>query len=132
MDAKRAYNDHRWTNERHLHFLKSLEASFVRTMLEKRDNRVFLPMDRYLPDSCESTLDSKTTTTTKRRKRHFPTGMFDKNINQMHRRQYWLNYLDEVKRLRLHPSAMLQDDQVVPQIKHIKTEDDDNKWTNSP
>ncbi|KAL7582219.1 uncharacterized protein LOC111901766 [Lactuca sativa] len=115
MDAKRAYNDHRWTNERHLHFLKSLEASFVRTMLEKRDNRVFLPMDRYLPDSCESTLDSKTTTTTKRRKRHFPT-----------------DYLDEVKRLRLHPSAMLQDDQVVPQIKHIKTEDDDNKWTNSP
>lgn len=87
MEAKRAYIDHRWTNERHLDFLKSVEASFVRTMLENSDDRVFLPMDRYLPDSCESTLDSKRMTTAptgaKRRKRHFPAGMFD-NVREMH------------------------------------------------
>ncbi|CAH1445577.1 unnamed protein product [Lactuca virosa] len=117
MDANRASNDHRWTNERHLHFLKSVEASFVRTMLENSDDRVFLPMDRYLPDSCESTLDSKRMTTAptgaKRRKKHFPA------------------VEKRVRRLRLHFSTPHEEDQVVPQIKHIRTEDDDNKWTSS-
>ncbi|KAL7582218.1 uncharacterized protein LOC111901767 [Lactuca sativa] len=126
MDAKRAYNDHRWTNERHLHFLKSLEASFVRTMLENSDDRVFLPMDRYVPDSCESTLDSKrmttATTATKRRKRNFPADYLDPNISIEPR----------ITKFRLHPSTLPQEDQIVPQIKRIKTEDDDNIWTNLP
>uniref|UniRef100_A0A6N2KBJ6 Uncharacterized protein n=1 Tax=Salix viminalis TaxID=40686 RepID=A0A6N2KBJ6_SALVM len=46
-----------WTDEKHLHFLKSMEASFVRTFLE--NNGRFLRLDRYLPDSSESTLDLK-------------------------------------------------------------------------
>ncbi|KAI3508266.1 hypothetical protein L1887_23272 [Cichorium endivia] len=118
MDANRSGDHYRWTNERHLHFLKSVEASFVRTMLKNNNRRVLLRMDRYLPDSCESTLDSTTTTTmtgTKRRKRHFPSD----------------NLIDQ-RRLRLHPSSTHQNDQVVPQIKHIKTEEDDDNWTNSP
>uniref|UniRef100_A0A2P2KX08 Uncharacterized protein MANES_14G027400 n=1 Tax=Rhizophora mucronata TaxID=61149 RepID=A0A2P2KX08_RHIMU len=46
-----------WTNEKHVHFLNSMEASFVRTMLE--NNTRWLRLDRYLPDSSESTLDLK-------------------------------------------------------------------------
>ncbi|KAJ6764402.1 hypothetical protein OIU74_023313 [Salix koriyanagi] len=53
-----------WTDEKHLHFLKSMEASFVRTFLES--NGRFLRLDRYLPDSSESTLDLKS----QRRKKH--------------------------------------------------------------
>ncbi|KAL4557107.1 hypothetical protein LXL04_035277 [Taraxacum kok-saghyz] len=120
MDAIRASDDYRWTNERHLHFLKSVEDSFVRTILENGDRRVLLRMDRYLPDSCESTLNSKTTTSTKRRKRHFPSEKLDPDIS-----------IDpKVRRLRFQLSSPSQDDQVVPEIKHIKTEDDDN-WTSS-
>lgn len=43
-----------WTNERHVNFLNSMEASFVRTILQ---NNVSAPLDRYIPDSSESTLD---------------------------------------------------------------------------
>ncbi|PSS32391.1 Protein Rev like [Actinidia chinensis var. chinensis] len=46
-----------WTNERHMHYLSSMEASFVRTMLE--NNGHVLRLDRTLPDSSESTLDLK-------------------------------------------------------------------------
>ncbi|XP_065868610.1 uncharacterized protein [Euphorbia lathyris] len=46
-----------WTNEKHLHFLNSMEAAFVHTMLE--DNGRSLRLDRYMPDSSESTLDLK-------------------------------------------------------------------------
>ncbi|KAG6754490.1 hypothetical protein NC652_030275 [Populus alba x Populus x berolinensis] len=53
-----------WTNEKHLHFLKSMEASFVRTMLE--NNSLVLRLDRYLPDSSDSTRDLKS----QRRKKH--------------------------------------------------------------
>ncbi|KAI3757613.1 hypothetical protein L6452_05155 [Arctium lappa] len=113
MDANSDSNDFRWTNDRHLHFLKSVEASFVRTILEHGGGGGrLLRMDRYLPDSCESTLDSKTTICTKRRKRHFPSDNLDTSKG--------------VRRLRLHqffPSS--QDDQVVPQIKHVKTGNND-------
>ncbi|XP_059451623.1 uncharacterized protein LOC132182401 isoform X2 [Corylus avellana] len=46
-----------WTNEKHLHFLNTMEASFVRAMFE--NNSGILRLDRYLPDSSESTLDLK-------------------------------------------------------------------------
>ncbi|KAL1531435.1 hypothetical protein AAHA92_31572 [Salvia divinorum] len=44
-----------WTNEKHLHFLNSMEASFVQSMLQ--NNSRFPPLDRYLPDTSDSTLD---------------------------------------------------------------------------
>ncbi|XVF12463.1 hypothetical protein REPUB_Repub08aG0120700 [Reevesia pubescens] len=47
-----------WTDEKHVHFLNSMEAWFVRTMLEN-NHRYHLSLDRHLPDSCESTLDCK-------------------------------------------------------------------------
>ncbi|XP_042034959.1 uncharacterized protein LOC121781285 [Salvia splendens] len=44
-----------WTNQKHLHFLNSMEASFVQSMLQ--NNSRFPPLHRYLPDSSDSTLD---------------------------------------------------------------------------
>ncbi|KAL4346973.1 hypothetical protein GQ457_17G025410 [Hibiscus cannabinus] len=47
-----------WTEEKHVHFLNSMEAWFVRTMF--RNNRRYnLRLDRRLPDSSESTLGCK-------------------------------------------------------------------------
>ncbi|XP_061361109.1 uncharacterized protein LOC133305021 [Gastrolobium bilobum] len=57
-----------WTDEKHVHFLNTMEASFVRTMLESKGgltrrhhhhNQHFLRLDRHVPDSSESTLDLK-------------------------------------------------------------------------
>ncbi|KVI07174.1 uncharacterized protein LOC112510041 [Cynara cardunculus var. scolymus] len=117
MDANRASKSCRWTNDRHLHFLKSVEATFVRTVLEDGGGGGrLLRMDRYLPDSCESTLDSKTTSCMKRRKRHFPSDNLETSIR--------------VRRLRLHPFyPSSQDDQVVPEIKPANI--NDKKWSNS-
>ncbi|MBA0709135.1 hypothetical protein Golax_024195 [Gossypium laxum] len=47
-----------WTEEKHVHFLNSMEAWFVRTMLQSND-RYNLRLDRHLPDSSDSTLDCK-------------------------------------------------------------------------
>lgn len=44
-----------WTNERHVDYLNSMEASFVRSMLNS------LPMNRDIPDISDSTLDHRTT-----------------------------------------------------------------------
>ncbi|TQE03943.1 hypothetical protein C1H46_010470 [Malus baccata] len=53
-----------WTNEKHVKFLNSMEESFVRAMLEKKknnkDHRHPPRLDRYLPDTSDSTLDLKT------------------------------------------------------------------------
>ncbi|XP_050221371.1 uncharacterized protein LOC126671632 [Mercurialis annua] len=46
-----------WTDEKHLHYLNSMEAAFVRTMLENSSHH--LRLDRHMPDSSESTLDLK-------------------------------------------------------------------------
>ncbi|CAK9136793.1 unnamed protein product [Ilex paraguariensis] len=68
MDQRKNNSDRGlcWTNERHVDFLNTMEASFVRTMFE--NNGLLLPLDRYLPDSSESTLDLK-----KERRRRFST-----------------------------------------------------------
>ncbi|XP_052874205.1 uncharacterized protein LOC108452619 isoform X3 [Gossypium arboreum] len=47
-----------WTEEKHVHFLNSMEAWFVRTMLQSND-RYNLRLNRHLPDSSDSTLDCK-------------------------------------------------------------------------
>ncbi|KAI3497457.1 hypothetical protein L1887_40070 [Cichorium endivia] len=77
MDAKDVA-DYRWTNERHLHFLNSVEASFVQTMLGSNDQ--FRRMDRYLPDHCESTVDSKNSSTKRRRRRHSTSDILDSRL----------------------------------------------------
>ncbi|KAK8521302.1 hypothetical protein V6N13_077417 [Hibiscus sabdariffa] len=47
-----------WTEEKHVHFLNSMEAWFVRTMF-LNNRRYNLRLDRHLPDSSESTLDCR-------------------------------------------------------------------------
>ena len=51
-------SDGPWTDEKHLRFLNSMEASFVRTMLEANYG-LRLRLDRHLPDTSDSTLDLK-------------------------------------------------------------------------
>ncbi|XVE64192.1 hypothetical protein DITRI_Ditri07aG0081900 [Diplodiscus trichospermus] len=65
------HRDEPWTDEKHLHFLNSMEAWFVRTMLENK-SRYTLRLDRHLPDSSESTLDCKQNIQT--RKKHATSG----------------------------------------------------------
>ena len=60
-----------WTDEKHVHFLNSMEACFVRTMLEN-NGRYNQRLDRHLPDSSESTLDCKHYIQT--RKKHATSG----------------------------------------------------------
>ncbi|KAG9143219.1 hypothetical protein Leryth_010140 [Lithospermum erythrorhizon] len=64
-----------WTNEEHVKFLNSIEASFVRAMFsdasanneqhkQEEDSSshkdCLLRLDRFLPDSCDSTEDLPT------------------------------------------------------------------------
>ncbi|KAK4784257.1 hypothetical protein SAY86_018625 [Trapa natans] len=61
-----------WTDEKHLKFLDSVEATFIRTMLHGSNSSHHppLPLDRHMPDSSESTQDLKS----QRRKKLQPTG----------------------------------------------------------
>ncbi|KAL4575793.1 hypothetical protein LXL04_011879 [Taraxacum kok-saghyz] len=112
MDGKEV-SESRWTNERHLHFLNSVEASFVQTMLGNNDQ--FRRKDRYLPDDCESTLDSKTSSTKRRRRRHSTSDILDSRLRSGPR----------FRRLPMHPQT--QDDQVVPEIENTKNKHDEGE-----
>ncbi|KAL4188233.1 hypothetical protein AMTRI_Chr09g22880 [Amborella trichopoda] len=56
--------DHRnWTDEKHMSYLSSMEASFVRRMFHSNEQGIVQQstrLDRYMPDSADSTLDSGT------------------------------------------------------------------------
>ncbi|KAF7133484.1 hypothetical protein RHSIM_Rhsim09G0197400 [Rhododendron simsii] len=68
METKRERDPRMWwTNERHMDYLNSMEVSFVQTML--KNNGSLLRLDRYVPDSSESTLDLKLPER-RRRRRH--------------------------------------------------------------
>ncbi|KAK9075324.1 hypothetical protein SSX86_003647 [Deinandra increscens subsp. villosa] len=114
MAGDRDRNDYRWTNERHLNFLKSVEAFFVRTMLDNGDGR-YLLTDRHVPDCCESTLDSAVAVGRKRKKKHFPADDNDASLVTDRR----------VTRFRLQSSHFPQDDQVVPRVKQVQNDDDE-------
>ncbi|KAF7821090.1 uncharacterized protein G2W53_026545 [Senna tora] len=60
-----------WTDEKHIHFLNVMESSFVTAMLRNNGNRLLPRLDRYLPDTAESTLDLNPHRTTKK---HAPSG----------------------------------------------------------
>ncbi|KAK1285726.1 hypothetical protein QJS10_CPB20g01657 [Acorus calamus] len=75
MDLKKIGGvDGLWTDEMHVSFLNRIEASFVKRMLGTAHDRGFyldkvdddeafvssrIRLDRYLPDSADSTFDSK-------------------------------------------------------------------------
>ncbi|GAU32872.1 hypothetical protein TSUD_292380 [Trifolium subterraneum] len=83
-----------WTDEKHVNYLNTMEASFVRTMFENKNcsssssssnhnrlipnndhHRQILRLNRNLPDSSESTLDSKPRQRRRTRKYHAPSGI---------------------------------------------------------
>ncbi|XP_055827767.1 uncharacterized protein LOC129895987 [Solanum dulcamara] len=107
-----------WTNERHAHFLNSLEASFVRALLENTNAAPTLPLDRHLPDSTDSTLD-----TPKERRRRFSTS--DINMSSGSR-------IDVEKKTRRMPSSISSQDQVVPRYKHGRGDKDTDGHPNVP
>ncbi|KAJ7969989.1 C5a peptidase [Quillaja saponaria] len=103
-----------WTNEKHVDFLNTIEASFVRKMFENQ-SRFKLRLDRYLPDISESTLDSKYQQQQRqRRKKHTssdlmgPRGriIMDRRIDKRTRRVSSQLY------------NSLNKDQVVPQLEN--------------
>ncbi|XP_027359475.1 uncharacterized protein LOC113868108 [Abrus precatorius] len=93
-----------WTDEKHVQFLNTMEASFVRTMLENKcvssHHRYFLPLDRHLPDTSESTLDLKPRRRT--RKYHAPSDSMGPTARRTRRRSFQL--------------CNSSQDQVVPQV----------------
>ncbi|XAR71734.1 hypothetical protein NMG60_11018137 [Bertholletia excelsa] len=104
-----------WTNERHMHYLSSIEASFVRAMLENHD-RLFR-LDRHVPDSSESTLDLKR----ERRRRH--------SISDIPQRR--LRSDKKTRRLSSHPYTSSQD-QVVPQCQIGRVDKDGGENADVP
>ncbi|EOY23137.1 PREDICTED: uncharacterized protein LOC18605526 isoform X2 [Theobroma cacao] len=111
-----------WTNEKHVHFLNSMEAWFVRTMLEN-DGRHNLRLDRHLPDSSESTLDCKPNQT---RKKHATSDFIGTTGSKRKGRPD--------KRARRPPSKPhdSSQDQVVPQIENRTGDKDEEDLPNVP
>ncbi|CAN4087795.1 unnamed protein product [Withania somnifera] len=103
MDPNKKANLY-WTNERHVHFLNSIEASFVRALLENDNAALILPLDRPLPDSTDST-----------RRRRF--SISDINMSSGSR-------IDVEKKTRTSSSSISEQDQVVPQYKHGRGDKD--------
>ncbi|KAB2016849.1 hypothetical protein ERO13_D08G111600v2 [Gossypium hirsutum] len=98
-----------WTEEKHVHFLNSMEAWFVRTMLQSND-RYNLRLDRHLPDSSDSTLDCKPRT---KHSTSVAVHFIGKTRSKMKKSR-------PVKR-SMRPSSQPHDssqDQVVPQLKN--------------
>ncbi|KAF5187639.1 hypothetical protein FRX31_022771 [Thalictrum thalictroides] len=125
-----------WTNEKHVNYLNSMEASFVRKMLEKNDARSMLtyttsahhhaPLDRYLPDSFESTCDSSSRTNRKKEIKSTKISTAkdgrnnNNNNNEKRMRRRWCSS---------RPYGVTQD-QVVPQIGNSKSDKDKESRNN--
>lgn len=92
-----------WTNEKHVQFLNTMEASFVCSMIENKGRLARL--DRYMPDTSDSTLDLNKTKKTKKHNTPGPVRKMDGGA---------------VRRTRRLPSQPIitshQLDQVVPQF----------------
>ncbi|XXG67193.1 hypothetical protein AAC387_Pa06g0596 [Persea americana] len=64
-ERRRHFDGGSWTDEKHLSFLNWMEASFVKRMHERDDQPSLtyaavdghLPLDRFLPDGSDSTVD---------------------------------------------------------------------------
>ncbi|KAI4347522.1 hypothetical protein L6164_008331 [Bauhinia variegata] len=107
-----------WTDEKHVHFLNAMEASFVLSMFEndKGDGRRRishrLRLDRPLPDASESTSDLKSHPTTRKRA---PSDLMPARGRIDGRRMM----------RRLTPPYDSSQDQVVPQLEKDNNEGSD-------
>ncbi|KAI3458176.1 hypothetical protein Pfo_014839 [Paulownia fortunei] len=95
-----------WTNERHVHFLNSMEASFVQSMFE--NNGRCPPLDRYLPDTSESTEDLGK----ERRRRHSASDIVESSGRRTE------------KKTRILSCQKSSQDQVVPQFQNKRDDKD--------
>ncbi|KAK4571688.1 hypothetical protein RGQ29_030200 [Quercus rubra] len=117
-----------WTNEKHFHFLNSMEASFVRTMFDNNNNNnnnnyfynnndPILRLDRYLPDSSDSTLDLKKHRNKKLVKQG--VGYMGNNVKGARAKLYGKTD-KRTRRVSSQPSIPPQD-QVVPHLESRRT-----------
>ncbi|KAK6155734.1 hypothetical protein DH2020_009982 [Rehmannia glutinosa] len=96
-----------WTNERHLHFLNSMEASFVQSMFENNAHNP-PPLDRYLPDTSDSTKDLGK----ERRRRHSTSDIVESSERKTD------------KKTRILSCQKSSQDQVVPQFQNKRDDKD--------
>ncbi|KAL1816424.1 uncharacterized protein LOC108222086 isoform X1 [Daucus carota subsp. sativus] len=105
-----------WTNERHVDYLNSMEASFVRSMLNS------LPKNRDVPDGSDSTLDHRTTP----RARRYSTSGTNITSSRIHILESTRVKSDKRTR-RLRPCNAPTQDQVVPQYEGRRENDAPNE-----
>lgn len=100
-----------WTDEKHVNYLNTMEASFVRTMFQNKGcrsssshhSRQILRLDRQVPDSSESTLDLKPHHGSRTRKHHTPSDSMGPTMRRTRRRS---------------SQPFNSNDQVVPQVEN--------------
>ncbi|GMY07117.1 hypothetical protein FCV25MIE_02356 [Fagus crenata] len=119
MDS--SYQTGSWTNEKHVRFLNTMEASFVRAMFENNDDDQILRLDRYLPDSSDSTLDLKK----QRRKKH--VSQVGGTGNMVARARMDSRADRRTRRLSSSQPCIPSQDQVVPQFDSITVGDKDQR-----
>ncbi|XP_015941398.1 uncharacterized protein LOC107466905 isoform X1 [Arachis duranensis] len=116
-----------WTEERHVHFLNTMEASFVRTMLHRNGGDYYsgrwqlLRLDRHLPDSSESTLDSEESRNSKMKKKHEASPSDSLLTGPRSRTEKRRSMRRRRRSSQLHISSM--EEQVVPEIENGGAED---------
>ncbi|KAE8681479.1 putative FAD-binding Berberine family protein [Hibiscus syriacus] len=104
-------NEESWTEEKHVKFLNSMEAWFVRTMLDNKD-RFNLRLDRHVPDTSDSTLDCNCKHNAPTTRNHTTSGFTATNRRKMKARPG-----KRSRRSSSQPLASTQD-QVVPQVEN--------------
>ncbi|KAK1399551.1 hypothetical protein POM88_009414 [Heracleum sosnowskyi] len=103
-------NNKVWTNERHVDYLNSMEASFVRSMLNS------LPMNRVdVPDISDSTLDHRSTP---RARRHSTSDILESARIKTDKR---------TRRSPYRPYKTPTQDQVVPQYEGRRANETTNE-----
>ncbi|CAL0315993.1 unnamed protein product [Lupinus luteus] len=95
-----------WTNAKHVHFLNTIEASFVTTMLHR------YRLDRHLPHTSDSTSDSKPIHINNNKHALSPSPS-DSVVPRIRRRR---------RRMRRSRAQNLSQEQVVPQLENAREE----------
>ncbi|XP_042510916.1 uncharacterized protein LOC122086242 isoform X2 [Macadamia integrifolia] len=108
-----------WTNEKHWNFLNSIEATFVSTMVEN-GGLMYLhpPLDRYIPDRSDSTLDLQSHRNSRRKRVYFPVG-----VDVLHPNTTSDDAgTEECNKRRSRQPRDASEDQVVPQVSDTKAD----------
>ncbi|XP_043716818.1 uncharacterized protein LOC122664856 [Telopea speciosissima] len=123
MDWKEACNlGGLWTNERHWNFLNSIEATFVSTMVENGGliyaTALHPPLDRYIPDRSDSTLDLQSHRSTTRKRLYLSVV----GVDVLHPNKISDAGTEESNKRRSRQPRDASEDQVVPQLANTKAD----------